>query len=158
MGTIHAEIELRNQADESLAGAGHLPPARVRVASVRALVDTGATSLVIPESLRRQLGLGTVAKKLAARADGTVLKCDLVGPIEVRFGGRVSIGTAIAMPDPAQVLLGALQMEDMDLLPDPGTQRLIVNPESPDRARVLAVGVRVFVGDPEGRNPENRPR
>jgi len=56
------------------------------------------------------------------------------------------------------VLLGALQMEDMDLLPDPGTQRLIVNPESPDRARVLAVGVRVFGGDPEGGHPENSPR
>ena len=147
MGTIHAEIELRNRADESLSAAGHLRPEDVRSATVRALVDTGATSLVVPESLRQQLGLRTVAKKLAALGDGSVPECDLVGPIEVRFGGRVSIGTAIAMPDPAQVRLGALQMEDMDLLPDPGTQQLVVNPESPDRARVLAVGVRVFGGD-----------
>lgn len=141
MGAFTVSIELTNERDEILAEEGHVPLTGVRRVEVNALVDTGATMLVIPESVRQDLGLRTLDRKLIGIADGTVLECDVVGPIKVRFQDRTSVGSAIAIPGRASILFGALQMEEMDLLVDPLRQRLIPNPRSPERAMVFAVGV-----------------
>jgi clan AA aspartic protease len=143
MGAIHAEIELINYADKIRVDDGTLTEDRIRSATVVALADTGATVLVIPESLSQDLGLGTIGRRVIGIADGSVLECDLVGPVEVRFGDRNTVGNAVAMPGAAHILLGAVQMEEMDLVPDPLAQRLIPNPASPDRVRLMAVGVRL---------------
>jgi clan AA aspartic protease len=144
MGVFSVDIEIVNETDRILEDAGHGRTEGVRSAVVSALVDTGATVLVIPESLRVELGLNTVARQLVGIADGSVVECDEVGPVVVRFGDRSMIGTAIAIPGEANVLLGAVQMETMDLVVDPLARRLTPNPRSPERARLLAVGVRVF--------------
>lgn len=141
MGVFSAEIELTNEADVILERAGHPRPGGVRHEPVNAVVDSGATMLVIPADLSQRLGLETQDTKLIGIADGSVLECDVVGPVKVRFGDRASIGSAIAMPGKAQTQLGALQMEEMDLVIDPLAQKLIPNPRSPDRAMALAVGV-----------------
>lgn len=151
MGAVHAEIELINYADVILAGEGIRTLQQVRRKTVRALADSGATVLVIPEGLRQELGLGIVGRRLVGIADGSVRECDLVGPIEVRFGDRNTIGNAVAMPEVQDILLGAVQMEEMDLVMDPLPQRLIPNPASPDRARLMAVGARLY-GPPGGRS------
>jgi predicted aspartyl protease len=141
MGIIYADILLTNVTDRILAERGHLPASAVRSETVRALVDTGATSLTISTDLASRLGLDVAGTRMASLANGEVVDCHLMGPVEVGFAGRTSLGTALALPGDTQVLLGAIQMEDMDLIPDPRAQALIVNPESPDRARFLAVGV-----------------
>ena len=141
MGAFTAEIQLTNEADLILEEAGYPRPGGIRRRTVHALVDTGATVLVIPERLRDALGLKVVDRKFVGVADGSVIECDIVGPVEVRFGGRMMIGSAVAMPGDVQILLGAVQMEEMDLVVDPLAQRLIPNPRSPERARLLAVGV-----------------
>lgn len=151
MGAVHAEIELINYADVILAGEGIRTLQQVRRKTVRALADSGATVLVIPEGLRQELGLGIVGRRLVGIADGSVRECDLVGPIEVRFGDRNTIGNAVAMPEVQDILLGAVQMEEMDLVMDPLPQRLIPNPASPGRARLMAVGARLY-GPPGGRS------
>lgn len=144
MGAVYADIELTNRDDLALVRAGAREPTAVRRETVRALADSGATVLVIPESVASRLGLATVGRRLVAIADGTVKECDLVGPVEIRFGNRNSISTAIAMPGDVQVLLGQVQMEEMDLIIDPLKQELIPNPASPDRARLMAVGLRLY--------------
>lgn len=48
---------------------------------------------------------------------------------EVRFKNRVGFTGALVMGD--QVLLGAIPMEDMDLVVIPKTRTLDVNPASP---------------------------
>jgi len=138
------EIELSNAGDEEMALRGIANPDDVRREVVRAIVDSGATMLVIPEVLARRLGLTTRDRKLIGIADGSVIDCDVVGLVKVRFGDRFSIGMAIAVPGQAQILLGAVQMEEMDLLIDPRSQRLVPNPQSPERAMAFAVGARVF--------------
>ena len=55
-----------------------------------------------------------------------------IGPIELRFKNRVGFSGALVMGD--QVLLGAIPMEDMDLIVMPKTRTLDVNPESPNVA------------------------
>lgn len=142
MGAILADIELTNQTDLALAKRGHISPAEVRRQTVPMLADSGATVMVLPQHVVEQLGLEVVDRKWVSLADGTIQECDVVGPIEVRFENRSMIGSAISMPgEQAMALLGQVQFEEMDLLLDPLAQKLIVNPASPDRARLMAVGV-----------------
>lgn len=144
MGAVHADIELVNYADQIRVQDGTRATENVRRKTVRALADSGATVLVIPDSLRNELGLGTIGKRLVGVADGSVKECDLVGPVEVRFEGRNTVGNAVAMPEVQEILLGSVQMEEMDLIIDPLAQRPIANPASPDRARLMAVGVTLY--------------
>ena len=59
-----------------------------------------------------------------------------VGPIELRFKNRVGFAGALVMGD--QVLVGAIPMEDMDLVITPKTRILDVNPDSPNIATSIA--------------------
>jgi clan AA aspartic protease len=144
MGSVHAEVELVNYADQILVEAGVRDASDVRRRRVTVLADSGATVLVIPESLRSDLGLGTIGTRLVGVADGSVLECELVGPVEVRFMDRNTVGNAVSMPDAHDILLGQVQMEEMDLVIDPLARRLIPNPQSPERARLMAVGARLY--------------
>ncbi|HEX9781916.1 MAG TPA: hypothetical protein VGA56_04180 [Opitutaceae bacterium] len=69
-------------------------------------------------------------------ADGSKRELPYVGPIEVRFKNRVGFVGAIVMGD--QVLLGAIPMEDMDLVVLPKDRRIDVNPASPNVACSIA--------------------
>lgn len=143
MGAVHADVELVNYADRIRQQDGNLSEERIRRRTVSVLADSGATVLVIPESLRQELGLGVIGRRVVGIADGSVLECDLVGPIEVRYAGRNTVGNAVSMPNGQDILLGAVQMEEMDLVIDPLARKLIPNPQSPERARLMAVGVRL---------------
>jgi len=56
---------------------------------------------------------------------------DVVGPIEVKFKNRRYSVDAMVLPGDNEPLLGAIPMEDMDILIHPQRQELIVNPEHP---------------------------
>ncbi len=43
----------------------------------------------------------------------------------------------LVVPSSIKILLGAIPMEDMDVLVDPKCERLVVHPESPNVARML---------------------
>jgi hypothetical protein len=62
-----------------------------------------------------------------------------VGPVEIRFKNRAGFTGALVMGD--QTLLGAIPMEDMDLVVSPRGRRMDVNPESPDIACSIAKGL-----------------
>jgi hypothetical protein len=51
-----------------------------------------------------------------------------VGPVKVEMAGRDCFTSAAIMGD--QVLLGAVPMEQMDLVVDPRTRRVVPNPEN----------------------------
>jgi hypothetical protein len=70
-------------------------------------------------------------KKLAALADGTTVHLPVVGPVEIRFSNRKTNVMAMVLPGNSEVLLGAIPMEDMDVIIDPLKQQLIVHPERP---------------------------
>jgi len=103
---------------------------------VEALVDTGAVHLVIPEHVRLQLQLEEQGKKEVTLADGSRRLIPYVGPIEARFKNRVAYVGAVVMGD--EVLLGAIPMEDLDLVLVPKTRMADVNPESPNIATAKA--------------------
>lgn len=103
---------------------------------VEALADTGSVYLVIPEQVRIQLSLPEATHKEVTLADGSRRNVPYVGPVETRFQNRVAYVGAIVMGD--EVLLGAIPMEDMDLVVLPQSRAVGVNPLSPDIASAKA--------------------
>ncbi|TAK43233.1 MAG: clan AA aspartic protease [Saprospiraceae bacterium] len=131
MGLVYATVELINADDLALQRRGFLQEDHVRHMAVNFLVDTGAYMLTINESIRAQLDLPTLETRPAELANGEVIQCDVVGPIELRYANRRSTQCAMVLPGETEPLLGALPLEDMDLVVEARTQRLIVNPEHP---------------------------
>ena len=54
---------------------------------------------------------------------------------DIRFKNRSTTCRAVVFPKDTEVLLGAIPMEDMDVLIDPKQEQLIVNPANPYIAR-----------------------
>lgn len=103
---------------------------------VEALTDTDAVYLSIPEHVRLQLALDEQGKKEVTLADGSKRMVPYVGPLEIRFKNRVAYVGAIVMGD--EVLLGAIPMEDMDLVVIPHQRKVKVNPLNPNYAAASA--------------------
>jgi len=97
---------------------------------VDALADTGSVHLCIPGHIQIQLGLDEIDKKEVTRADGSRKLVPYVGPLELHFKNRIGFAGALVLGD--QVLVGAIPMEDMDLVVVPKTRSLDVNPSSPN--------------------------
>ena len=125
MGLVMAQIELKNPCDSGLLSV-----------QVEALVDTAAMHLRIPEHVRLQLQLENIDQEEVILADGSKKLVAYVGPIQIGFKNRIGFSGALVMGD--QVLLGAIPMEDMDLVVIPRERRLDINPDSPNIASSLA--------------------
>ncbi len=100
------------------------------------LVDSGATYLCIPPHIALQLGLSELQKREVTLADGSVKLVPYAGPIKIEFQDRICFVGAMVLGD--QCLLGAIPMEDMDLVIHPKLLKLSVNPASPNIASGLA--------------------
>jgi len=125
MGLTSAKIRLRNP---------RLP--ELEPVEIDALADTGSVHLCIPLHLQIQLELEERDRKEVVLADGSRRLVPYVGPIELRYLNRIGFSGALVMGD--QPLLGAIPMEDMDLVVAPGTRQVIVNPENPNIASSIA--------------------
>jgi len=137
MGLVKAEIELINASDISFVDAGIKKESEIRRIKVTALVDSGAVMLAINETIQAQLGLKSRDRRPSQLADGTIVEYDVVGPIEVRFKNRYSTTNALVLPGNQEVLLGAIPMEEMDVLIHPAKEELIVNPEHPLKPQMV---------------------
>src|ERR1700733_150335 len=93
---------------------------------VEALADTGSVHMCIPQHVALQLRLEQSDQKEVTIADGSRHVVPYMGPIEIRFKNRVGYGGAVVIGD--QVLLGAIAMEDMDLVVSPKDRKIDVNP------------------------------
>ena len=124
MGLVHAEITLKNIRDKMKAEEGYIKEAEIRQTVVKAVVDTGAMTLVINEKLRRQLGLGVVGTKEATLADNTKKMIKIAEPVEVHWKNR-SMTCQPWVVSSGRILLGAIPLENMDLMVDPVSQTLV---------------------------------
>ena len=137
MGITYADIELIRAADLILVQEGYLSEDQIHQIQVSALVDSGASMLTIPRSLARLLNLQKMDEVQTELANGEVMQAEVVGPIEVRFANRRASVDAVVIEAETEVLLGAIPMQGMDVMIDPKRERLIVNPDSPNQARML---------------------
>jgi len=99
---------------------------------VPALADTGSVFLCIPEHVRLQLKLEIHETREVKLADGSYRTYPYVGPIIARFKNRTGFLGALVLGD--EVLLGAIPMEEMDLVVNPRDGTFDVNPASPNIA------------------------
>ena len=136
MGVIYADIELINALDLGLARRHLIGEEEIKRMHVSMLVDTGSVYMCINENVQEQLKLDVVEQRKGQLADGRVMEYDVVGPIEVRFKNRRCVVDAMVIPGDNELLLGAIPLEDMDVLIHPQRQELIVNPEHPYYAQM----------------------
>jgi len=119
MGLIQVDVSLSNPKEPALSPV-----------QVHALVDTGASTLCIPEHVRIQLGLEELERREVIVANGKREVVPYVGPVQITCLGRSCYTGALVLGD--RVLLGAVPMEDMDLVISPTKQQVTPNPESPN--------------------------
>jgi clan AA aspartic protease len=130
MGLIYADLELVSAEDLALARKGYIDKKDVRKENVRALVDSGAYMMCINEHIQNQLDLAVVDTIEAELADGTLQRMKVVGPLVINFKNRTTSCNAAVLPGESEVLLGAIPMEDMDVVLVPKLQTIDVNPKS----------------------------
>jgi clan AA aspartic protease len=129
MGHAFAEIEMSNPRRADLS------PVRTK-----ALADTGAPMLCIPEHLALQLELATESEGEVSVAGGRKREVPDVGLIKVGFGKRFCYVGALVTGN--EVLLGAVPTEDKDLVISPSRREVTANPQGPNLPRARVKGYR----------------
>ena len=124
MGFVHAEITLKNVEDVFKAKSGLIKDHEIRQATVMAMVDTGAITLVINEKLRLQLGLGIQGERQATLANDAKETVKIAEPVVVHWKNRDMVCRPLVISGDGEILLGVIPLEDMDLMIDPVRQVL----------------------------------
>ncbi|MGW8257357.1 MAG: clan AA aspartic protease [Thermoguttaceae bacterium] len=119
MDIVTVDIELANPRNSEL-----------KPLTIQAIVDTGAMTICIPEHIAVQLELQEIEKREVTTADERSHVVPYVGPVQIRFQNRTCFTGALVIGD--SVLLGAVPMEDMDLVVSPSRRTITVNPQSPN--------------------------
>lgn len=128
MGQVKLTVTLRNAREVVLARLGHLPGEQVHTLEVEALVDTGTLRSAVPPAVADALGLVRLRRTEAQMADGRWGKADLTEAVEVTVvAGVPRIATVPMLVMGEQVLLGAMVLEDTDLVVDCARGRLVPN-------------------------------
>lgn len=131
MGTVYADIELINADDLAMVRRHQMDKDEVKRIVVNMLVDSGAYMMAINESIQEQLDLPFIDTRKSIMADGSIVEHQVVGPIIVKFKNRTATCNALVLPGNTEPLLGAIPMEEMDVLIHPLRQEMIVNPAHP---------------------------
>jgi clan AA aspartic protease len=125
MGTTHATVTLRNATDVANAESGYIKEKDIRELTVPALVDTGALLMALPEWVYHRLGLHTDGLRNAIFADRSEAPCKLTSGMKVLWEDRDAECRALVVPGINEVLLGALALEELDLMVNPVDQKLV---------------------------------
>lgn len=107
-----------------------------RSAEVDAVIDTGATMLVLPQKLVQQLGLKKIREATVRYANGQTESKGVYGVVTVEIQGRTGNFDVLAEAEGTQPLVGQIVLEALDLVVDPRSRTLTPNPESPDMPMV----------------------
>ncbi|MDR0638107.1 MAG: clan AA aspartic protease [Spirochaetaceae bacterium] len=124
MSTVYTDITLKNAGDLVRVQDVHIKEKDVRRVTVNALVDTGAGTLVITESVRQKLGLEIKGSRSASLANNEKVFCKVTEPVDISWKNRETSCRALVVPGEGDVLLGAIPLEDMDLVVYPAKQEL----------------------------------
>jgi clan AA aspartic protease len=124
MGTVYAEITLKNAADVANVEGGFIKEQDVRKMTVEALVDTGAGTLIINEDICQKLGLKIRGLRNATLANDVTEICKVTQPVEIHWKDRDTTCPALVVSNSGEVLLGAIPLEDMDLIVNPARREL----------------------------------
>ncbi len=125
VGRFAIDFEIANFVDLGLAQRGLLPADQVRRMVIRGWVDPGAAKLVLPKTVVNELGLALTGPIGVRYADGRRARRREAEGIYVALLGRHGVFSAIVEPKRDSALIGAIVLEDLDLLVDCQHQCLV---------------------------------
>ena len=114
MGTFSVPVEVGD-------ANGH------RFLPMEALVDTGATYLVVSRRVLESLGVEPLERGPFSLANGHIVEYD-IGLVSLRLEGRLLPVLCVFGDEDSEPLLGAVALESFRLAPDPVGQRLVPVP------------------------------
>jgi clan AA aspartic protease len=124
--------------DLAKAKEGLIPPEQIRSVEVEALVDTGATTLILPADLVEALGVSEFRRVDVRLADGTDRSVPVVGDLRIEILGRDMVCDALVTPKGSTPLIGQIPLERLDLVVNPKSRELMANPLHPDGPLLVA--------------------
>jgi hypothetical protein len=136
MGYVYADVELINALDLGLAKRHIIGDEEIKRMHAYVLVDSGSNLMAINDTIQEILDLPFIERRRVRMADESIIEHDIVGPLMIKFANRIATCSAYVLPGNSEPLLGAIPMEEMDVLIHPARQELIVNPAHPDGAIV----------------------
>lgn len=125
VGRFNVEFEVANNDDLAQARHGKLDPTQVRRLKISGVVDPGASKLVLPATVVKQLGFPVKGKVKVRSADARRALRTEVEAVYVEIQGRHNVFSAIVEPKRKNALLGAIVLEDLDFLVDPRQTKLV---------------------------------
>lgn len=120
------KIKLTNDYDATLNAA------EVRTEEIEALVDTGATMMMLPADVVERLGVPVKGHRKVRYADSRVEEVPWVAGVRIEVRGRNAVVSALVGAPGSTALLGQIPLEEMDFVVDPKSRELRPNPASPD--------------------------
>jgi clan AA aspartic protease len=126
MGLTYANIKLVNGDDLTLSQNNIIGEDEIKFIHVNASVDTGCITFCINDAIQEVLKLKKKGTRKSVLANGQVLELDVLGPIEIYYLDRYCTTNALLMPGNEEPLLGAIPMEEMDLIVHPSRGELQV--------------------------------
>ena len=99
---------------------------------IEAVVDTGATMLVLPSDIVERLGLRKVEEVKVRYANNSVQTKQIFGVVTLELQGRAGNFDVLAEAEGAQPLIGQIVLERLDLVIEPSTRKVMPNPRSPE--------------------------
>ena len=124
MGKVMEKLKLRSLFDPT------------KSLEVDAVIDTGATMLVLPQNLVDELGLKKIREATVKYANNQTQKKSVYAGLVVELKGRIGSFEAVAEIIGSEPLVGQIVLEALDLVVDPRTRTLIPNPRSPEMPMV----------------------
>ncbi|MDJ1178442.1 aspartyl protease family protein [Roseofilum sp. BLCC_M91] len=131
MGKVFTNLTVTNRADEILAEAGVITEDQIRSITLEnVLVDTGATTLCLPEEAIAKLGLKLLREVDVATAMG-IGKASIYRDATLFIGDRQGTFECLALPGGRDPLLGVIPLELLGLEIDLNDRTLKPLPISP---------------------------
>lgn len=132
MGEIVVDAELENPIDRGVFERGYGKESDIRRTSVRAVVDTGAVMLMLPQNVVERLGAALSGTVIVTYADERREERPTAGPFTLRLCNRSMPVDCVVGPPLSEPLIGQIVLERLDLIADCTNRVLVPRPESPD--------------------------
>ena len=132
MGEIVVDAELENPIDRGVFERGYGKESDIRRTSVRAVVDTGAVMLMLPQNVVERLGAAVSGTVIVTYADERREERPTAGPFTLRLCNRSMPVDCVVGPPLSEPLIGQIVLERLDLIADCTNRVLVPRPESPD--------------------------
>lgn len=131
IGKITTTLTITNRLDQGKAEDGLIPADQIRSITIKnVLVDTGATTLCLPQDAIAQLGLKLLKTVPVATATG-IGTARIFEDAKISLMGRDATFECIELPAGADPLLGVIPLESLGIELDLQKQTLVLLPLSP---------------------------